>query len=110
MADKPGEGYNIGPATFKITGFKGGPKYYKFHAESSKAMEGGAKGEGLAVSAEDLAEAKEKLVREAKKEILTDLKGRLGEGRYFFEDTAVFEVADASSTGKSRSSSFQIHV
>jgi hypothetical protein len=98
VADKPGEEYNIGPASFKIPGFKGGPKYDKFHAESTKAMEGGSKGEGLAVTSEDIATAKEELVAEAKKESLEDLKTRLGDGRYFFEDTALFDVASSSSS------------
>ncbi|OGI27273.1 MAG: hypothetical protein A2359_00465 [Candidatus Moranbacteria bacterium RIFOXYB1_FULL_43_19] len=98
VADKPGEEYNIGPTSFKVPGFKGGSKYEKFHAESAKAMEGGSKGEGLAVTSEDIAGAKEKLVAEAKKEALADLKARLGDGRFFFEDTALFDVVNASSS------------
>ena len=97
-ADKPGESYNIGPTTFKIPGFKGGPKYEKFHAESAKAMEGGSEGEAMTVTSQDLALAKEKLVAEAKKEALQDLKSKIGGGRYFFENTALFDIASSSSS------------
>jgi len=102
-ANKPGEEYNIDPTTFKIPGFKGGPKYEKFHAESTKAIEGGSKGEATNVTAEDLAAAKEKLVAEAKKEVLEDLRNRLGSGRHFFEDTALFDVASSNSSEKAGS-------
>jgi hypothetical protein len=98
VADKPGEEYNIEPATFKIPGFKGGPKYDKFYAKSAKAMEGGTKGEAATITSQDVAQAKEKLVAEAKKEALEDLKSRLGPSRYFFEDTATFDLVDSSSS------------
>ena len=98
VADKPGEEYNIEPTTFKIPGFKGGPKYEKFYAKSTKAMEGGSKGEATNVTSQDVAGAKEKLIAEAKKEVLEDLKNRLGPGRYFFEDTVVFDLVSSSSS------------
>jgi len=100
MADKPGEEYNIEPASFKIPGFKGGPKYDKFHAESPKPMQGGQIGETASVSSQDLADAKAKLAAEARKEALEDLKGRLGGGRHFFEDTALFETTGSNSSEK----------
>ncbi|MDD5490105.1 MAG: hypothetical protein PHP25_05510, partial [Candidatus Moranbacteria bacterium] len=98
VADKPGEEYNIGPSTFKIPGFEGGPKYEKFHAESTKAMDGGSKGEAMTVTSQDVASAKEKLVAETKSEALDDLKSKIGNGRHIFEDTALFDVASASSS------------
>ncbi len=100
VADKPGKEYDIEPTTFKIPGFEGGPKYEKFHAESVKPMKGGS-GEGAAiVTAQDLAKAKEKLVAEAKKEILDDLKGKLGDSRHFFGDTTLFDIISSSSSEK----------
>jgi hypothetical protein len=98
VADQSGEEYNIGPTSFKIPGFKGGPKYEKFHAESSRAMEGGSKTGSSLVTSKDLAAAKENLVAMAKKEALEELKSKMGEGQYFFEDTALFSVINSSSS------------
>jgi len=98
VADQPGEEYNIGPTSFKIPGFKGGPKYEKFHAESSRAMEGGSKTGSSLVTSKDIAAAKENLVAMAKKEALEELKSKMGEGQYFFEDTALFSVINSSSS------------
>jgi hypothetical protein len=98
VADKPGETYNIEAATFKIPGFKGGPKYEKFYAKSAKAMEGGLNGESVSISSQDVAQAKEKLLAEAKEEALADLKKSIGGGRFFFEDTAVADLTNSSSS------------
>lgn len=96
VADKPGEEYNVEPATFKIPGFKGGPKYEKFYAKSAKTMSGGAKGESLAVTTQDIAEAKEKLLSEAQKDALVQLKESLPAERKFFSDTATTEIVSAA--------------
>ena len=98
IADKLGEEYNIEPATFKITGFKGGPKYEKFYAKSSKAMEGGSKGEGITVTSQDIAQAKDSLVADVKKEALGEIKNKLGPEKIFFEDAVKFELQNSSSS------------
>lgn len=98
VADKPGEEYNIEPTTFKIVGFKGGPKYEKFYAKSAEAMVGGAKGETAIVTSQDVAQAKEKLVTEAEREAKEELKKSLREGRFFFEDTVSANLLSSSSS------------
>jgi len=94
-ADKPGESYNVEPTTFKIPGFEGGPKYNKFYAKSVKAMTGGAEGETPLVTAQDVADAREKLIAEAKKEAAEKLKSSLPQERKFFEDTIATELVEA---------------
>ncbi|MFZ2187835.1 MAG: hypothetical protein WAV46_04405 [Candidatus Moraniibacteriota bacterium] len=44
IADQAGAEYNIEATTFTIPGFKGGAKYDKFSAKSTKAMTGGGSG------------------------------------------------------------------
>lgn len=92
LADKPGEEYNIEPADFKIPGFGGGPKYEKFYAKSSKAMTGGGQGEAATVLAQDIAGAKEKLLSDAKKEIVDSWQKEFGTERKFFENTIKTET------------------
>lgn len=58
IADKPGEAYNIGPATFKIPGFQGTPKYEGFYGESTEPMSGGFVGVTKVATASDIAAAK----------------------------------------------------
>lgn len=98
VADKPGESYNIDPTDFKIPGFEGGPKYDKFYAKSTKAMTGGSAGETAVVSAQDIEQAKEKSVAEAKKEALDELKKNLPAEKKIFEDsvTAAIDSSDPS--------------
>ncbi|MDO8556949.1 MAG: hypothetical protein Q7R98_00610 [Candidatus Jorgensenbacteria bacterium] len=59
-ADKPGEEYNIAPATdWKIPGFMGTPKYTAFTAESLAKMTGGISGERPAPTEKDIEAAKQ---------------------------------------------------
>lgn len=95
-ADKPGESYNIEPATFKIPGFASGPKYDKFYAKSAKAMTGGAEGESPIVTSQDVSKAKEKLMVEAKKDAAEELKNSLPQERKFFEDAITTELVEAA--------------
>ena len=57
IAQEAGEGYNVGPSTFSIPGFKGTPKYTAFYGKSSNSMEGGFIGEVEVVTADDLKQA-----------------------------------------------------
>jgi hypothetical protein len=100
VADKAGESYNIDPSDFKIPGFKDGPKYNKFYAKSTKAMSGGSAGETALVSAEDIERAKEKLVAEAKNEIIDELKKSLPSERKIFEDSVAVDIASSDSSVK----------
>lgn len=61
VADQPGIEYNIGPATFKIPGFLGSPKYEGFYGRSLEPMRGGSQGQGKTVSEDDVNRAKESL-------------------------------------------------
>jgi hypothetical protein len=98
-ADKAGEEYNIGPSDFKITGFKGGPKFDKFSAKSTQAMTGGGStGEAAAVSAQDISQAKEKITADAKIEAIQDLKQSLPAERKIFDDAVTVELESATSS------------
>ncbi len=77
LADEPGSEYNIGPANFKIPGFKGTEKYDGFYAKSSKAMEGGSFGEKRAISESNLKKAKEDLVKKLQKERFNFIKSNI---------------------------------
>ncbi|PIS38721.1 MAG: hypothetical protein COT34_02230 [Candidatus Nealsonbacteria bacterium CG08_land_8_20_14_0_20_43_11] len=64
VAAEPGEGYNIGPATFSLPGLAGTRKYTAFYAKSFAPMAGGFRGEILQVTKEDLEKAKNSLIAE----------------------------------------------
>jgi hypothetical protein len=97
VADKAGGEYNIDPTDFKISGFKGGPKYDKFSARSAKAMTGGgATGEAAVVTAQDISQAKEKMIAEIKSEAAQDLKQSLPSERKIFDDSVSVEPVSAT--------------
>ena len=99
IADQAGADYNIDPADFKIVGFQGGPKADKIYAKSTEAMTGGGESGGVAtVTAQDIANAKEKLTAEAKQDAIQKLKDSLGANRKFFEDNVTVNVLDSSSS------------
>lgn len=97
IADQTGEEYNIGPATFRIPGFKGSPKYDAFSAKSTKAMTGGGSGgasDMAMVAKVDLdtaiAQAKEK----AKEEFLNEARSELNPDEKILEEQ--MDVAELS--------------
>lgn len=97
VADQPGESGNIGPSDFKIPGFEDTPeKYEKFSAKSVRAMTGGAEGETKAVTAQDIATAKEKIAADAKKAAIEDLKNNLASDRKIFESAVQVEIKNIS--------------
>lgn len=96
-ADQAGEEYNIGPASFKIPGFKGTPeKYEKFSAKSVKPMTGGSAGSAKLVTAQDIASAKEKIASEGKKIAVEKFKNSLPPDRKIFDDSVQVEVLGVS--------------
>ena len=81
-ADQAGEGYNIGPASFKIPGFESsGEKYEKFYAKSEASMSGGGDGAGFEkiVTADDLNGAKDKVTAEISEAIQQKAKEQIGD-------------------------------
>lgn len=73
VADAIGPEYNIGPSEFTIPGFKGSSKYNLFNAKSILSMQGGAKGDSIIATTEDIEKAKisvrETLLQAAKAEL-----------------------------------------
>lgn len=63
VADKAGEDFNIGPASFTIPGFQGSLKYSTIYGRSSVAMTGGADREAMYFSESDYIAAKDRLVK-----------------------------------------------
>lgn len=94
VADQPGGEYNILPTTFTIPGFKGGPKYEKFVAESSQAFTGGGSGGAnngqKMVSADDINQAKAKALEEAKRVVEEELKTGLQSGEVILMEAIQF--------------------
>jgi len=62
VADRPGEEYNIEPATFSIPGLVGSPQYTSIYGKSFSKMEGGFKGDVAIVEKDDIESAKNVLV------------------------------------------------
>lgn len=94
VADSSGEEYNIEPTAFTIPGLKGGPKYEKMSAQSSKAFEGGGKGDGAiaSVSADDVARAKESALKSLPESLRSELEKDLQPGEKLLDDALLSEV------------------
>lgn len=80
IADQAGEEYNIGSSEFTIPGFKGGSKYEKFSAKSTKAMTGGGSSGAsdlAVVAAVDIDTAEREAKAKAKEDFLNEIRGEL---------------------------------
>lgn len=80
IADQTGAEYNVDATTFTIPGFKGGPKYDKFTAKSTKAMSGGGSGgasDVMVVAKVDLDGALRDAKEKAKGEFLDEVRGEM---------------------------------
>lgn len=99
-ADAAGPDYNIGASTFSIPGFAGTPRYTFFYAKSSSAMAGGFKGESLAVSSEDLENAKKSLTAEVKEKINNVFENRALPGLVLAKEKNPTIITDDSSSVK----------
>jgi len=89
IADQAGEGYNIDATTFTIPGFKGGPKYDKFSAKSTKAMVGGGSSgiSDVAIVAKvDLDTALREAEGKAKETFLNEVRDGLTEEEKILDD------------------------
>jgi hypothetical protein len=97
-ADRPGEEYNIEPATFSLPGLAGLPQYYSVYGKSSSAMTGGFKGEAPQIKQEDPDEAKKILLEEAGKQIKDDLANKIPENSILLDEATFQEIITASSS------------
>lgn len=101
VADEPGSAFNLEATTFTIPGFKGGPKFDKFTAKSTRAMLGGDSSGTVAkvVTQRDVENAKKATEARLKEKIREVLTVRLAPGEILV-DGAIYEsvsesVADA---------------
>ncbi len=88
-ADQTGEEYNIDATTFRIPGFKGGPKYETFSAKSIKAMTGGGSAgpaDVAVVAKVDIDTAEREAKEKIKEEFLNDARNQLGSDEKILED------------------------
>lgn len=100
IADQPGTDYNITATTFTIPGFKGGPKYDKFSARSTKAMVGGSTSSGgnqTIISKNDLEKSAMAAKEQAKKSFLEGVASELLPGeRVLEENIDIISLKDAT--------------
>ena len=62
VADQPGADYNVGPSqNWQIPGFNGTPRYGKFYAEAKTPMTGGASGNQIVATNDDIAQGRTKI-------------------------------------------------
>ena len=109
-ADRPGEEYNIEPATFSVPGLAGLPQYYSVYGKSFSQMTGGFKGLVGQVKEEDLDLAEkslsEKLKKEAKdyfaaesaKDLISAAEDAETDSFIFLDEGFIQEIIEASSS------------
>lgn len=102
IADQPGSDYNIDPTTFSIPGFLGGPKFDKFAAKSTVAMSGGTSNSdgSLAVSQQDLDNAKTKTEADAKSKIEDAIRSQLQPGEVFLAQAEKIIISKSQASAK----------
>ena len=93
IAEGSGDSYNIGPAEFRIPGFRGTPKYQGFYARSEKAFAGGFEGEARIVLSEDIKRASEDLTRRVFELISQELDAKSPAGPDFLSPPGSREIA-----------------
>lgn len=101
IADQPGDGYNISPTRFTIPGFKNGPKYEKFSAESLQKFSGGGAGTADAqkiISVEDKDRVAQKALEDFRNHVLTEMKQELRENEVLLEESLRIEKINETIT------------
>ena len=88
-ADKVGDAYNIGPASFTIPGFAGTPQATLVYARSSAAMTGGASGTVPVVDAAAEEQARKALVSALAPDLATSIDAKIPEGYVLLPGAAV---------------------
>ncbi len=100
-ADNPGEAYNIDPGEFTIPGLKGAASYQGVTAVSRESMIGGAIGERIVISEEDLKNAKEEVLSSLSKEGRKLLESKKEEGFLLKEDSQYdYEIEKEEISGR----------
>lgn len=100
-ADSPGADYNReGPTRFTIPGFRGDPRYEKFHGESLGPMTGGFVGEEPAVPPAELARAEAALKLELETGIRTAAAAELPPGYLPVAGTLTVSYGDIRKVSK----------
>jgi len=79
-ADKAGDVYNVGPASFTIPGFAGTPQASQVYARSSSAMTGGASGSVPVVDATAEAQARTALMTALAPDLTASLQAQIPSG------------------------------
>lgn len=100
-AQEAGENYNIGPSNFSLPGLAGNPLYYTIYAESQSSMSGGFVKEVKIVSAEDIANAQDSLLRTLFREANDFLRNRISEDFVLLEKAVSEEESDVRCLQKS---------
>ncbi len=94
-ADEAGEDYNVGPEEYwRIPGFKGGPRYEGFYADSRGAMSGGLVGEETVPTKEDIEKGKVKLFSDLESILEAQVLILLSEKFKVFPGARGFEILD----------------
>lgn len=99
-ADKAGDAYNIGPASFTIPGFAGTPMANLVYARSSAAMKGGASGTVPVVDAAAESQARIALIKALDSDLAESIEKQVPEGYVLLQaatTTAHEELASAPS-------------
>jgi hypothetical protein len=98
VADRPGEEYNIEPATFSIPGLVGKPEYTSIFGKSFSRMEGGFKGDVARVEEEDLNRAKSVLTEKLFSEAKEFLKIKASDEYVILDGSSKEEILNTSSS------------
>lgn len=93
-ADEPGEDYNINSAKFSIPKLNGTEYYSTTWAETSSAITGGAKGDALAVSQNDINTAKDKFKAEQLDAVTKSLSGNIPSDFMIIDGAIIQDISD----------------
>jgi hypothetical protein len=96
-ADAPGESYNRGATRFTIPGFKGDPRYEKFHADAT-SIAGGFVGNEPAVAPSDLAAAKTAMEERLKTSVRSSLTAQLPNDFIIIENSFQYTFSELRQT------------
>ena len=90
VADAAGSAYNVGPTSFSIPGFSGGPKVGKIYAKSKVAMSSGTSTGStgaVAIAASDIEQVKKDAADKFRESFATSLSGEIASDERFIKET-----------------------